>query len=141
MMRGPSFGPTFLYYFVGATFIALLVLSRGDSPQLELTNSQPVAIAFGLLSGLVGAFFNSHSTLELSLNQNGVSKKRLYALLAERGYEQAEQQDRVSVYARSGGMNILSGRIFVEMENETATVSGRSRDVRAIQKALAGPQN
>ncbi len=140
MMRGPGFVPTFLYYFLGATFIALFVLSRGDRPELEFANSQQVAIAFGLLSGLMGGLFNSHSTLELPLDQASVSK-RLSALLAERGYEPAEQQDAVSVYVRSGWMRLLRGKIFVELADGTATVSGRSRDVRAIQKAMARPQD
>jgi hypothetical protein len=151
MMKGPGFVPTFLYYFVGSSFIALFVLSQAatgtDAGGSALGNPWPVAILFGLLSGGVGGWLNSHTTLELPVNNKGGFVKRLEAALAAKGLaamprdaaDKAGIPDDVTVYQRTGWTQRLAGRVFVEYDKKTAIVSGRSTLIKAIQKQMASP--
>lgn len=135
-MAGPGFIPTFLYYFVGMTFIAVFVISQGAENGLELGNPWQVAIVFGLVSGLAGGYVNSHKTIALPIKNKGAFLKTLKDTLTAMGYAETSQVDEFTVYERSGLSKFLSGKLFVQLEKETATVSGRSTQINTLQKQL-----
>jgi hypothetical protein len=137
MMKGPGFVPTFLYYFVGSTFVAFFVLSHGANPDLALASPWGVAIAFGILSGLVGGSLNGHTTVQLPVNNTGDFTKKLQAVLIAQGYQETERVEAVTVYQRSDWTKMLAGKILVQLEPNTAQISGRSTHIKAIQKQLS----
>lgn len=135
-MAGPGFVPTFLYYFVGTTFIAVFVISQGAENGLGLGNPWQVAIVFGLVSGLAGGYVNSHKTIALPIKNKGAFLKKLKDTLTAMGYAETSQLDEVTVYERSGLSKLLSGKLFVQLDKETATLSGRSTQINTLQKQL-----
>lgn len=139
MQSGPGFIPTFLYYFVGTTFIVVFVVSKGlDNPELIDTFGNPfrVGILFGLLAGGVGAYFNSHNQVELPIKNRGAFLAKLKEVMTALGYTEVSEVEQVKVYERSGASKFFSSKLFVELDTKTATVSGRASSIRAVQKRL-----
>ncbi|QZZ21039.1 hypothetical protein J5X98_00545 [Leptothermofonsia sichuanensis E412] len=134
-MKGPGFVPTFLFYFVGTTFIAAFVLNKGVGPDLTFNPFQ-VGILFGLASGVVGAYFNSHQTLTLPIKNRGAFLKKLKDTLKQLGYEESGQLEEFTVYSRPIPSSFFAGKLYVQIEKETATISGRGNKIRLIQKRL-----
>ncbi|MBF2027382.1 MAG: hypothetical protein IGS48_11520 [Oscillatoriales cyanobacterium C42_A2020_001] len=139
MQPGPGFIPTFLYYFVGTTFIVVFVVSKGlDSPELIDTFGNPfrIGIVFGLLVGGVGAYFNSHNQVELPIKNRGAFLAKLKEALTALGYTKVSEVEQVTIYERSGASKLFSSKLFVELDAKNAMVSGRASSVRALQKRL-----
>ncbi|EKQ67798.1 hypothetical protein OsccyDRAFT_4088 [Leptolyngbyaceae cyanobacterium JSC-12] len=139
MQSGPGFIPTFLYYFVGTTFIVVFVVSQGfNNPELIDTLGNPfrVGIWFGLLAGGLGAYFNSHNQIELPIKNRGAFLAKLKETMTALGYVEASEIDQVKIYERSGASKFFSSKLFVELEAKTARISGRASSVRALQKHL-----
>ncbi len=139
MQSGPGFWPTFLYYFVGTTFIVVLLINQGVGDTVLTDGSGnpfTVGILFGLLAGGVGAYFNRHELLTIPIANQKAFAPKMNAVLTEMGFTEADQIEGVSVYERPIPSRFFSGRLFVQLENETATLSGRSRLVRSLQKRL-----
>ncbi len=133
-MGGPGFVPTFLFYFVGTTFIAAFVIAKG-APELEVNPFQ-VAILFGLLAGGIGSYFNSHQTISFPIKNRGAFLKALKDSLTQMGYEEKTQQEELTIYERPIPSNFFSGKLFVQLEKDTAMVSGRSSIIRSLQKRI-----
>jgi hypothetical protein len=136
MGQGPGFVPTFLYYFVGTTLIVTWVLSRGVEVPTEVGNPFPLAVLCGALAGGLGAFFNSHEQISVSVKNRGAFLKKLTDTLTEMGYRESKQQDGVTLYDRPAPSNLFSGKIFVQLEGKTANLSGRSRTIRRLKGKL-----
>ena len=134
-MGGPGFVPTFLFYFVGTTFIAAFVIAKGATG-LEGTNPFQVAILFGLLAGGIGSYFNSHQTASFPIKNRGAFLKSLKESLSQMGYEQKEEVEDLTIYDRPMPSNFFSGKLFVQLEQDTAIVSGRSGMIRSLKKRL-----
>ena len=131
---GPGYVPTFLYYFVGTTFIAVFVLSKGAD---DLTfNPFQVAVPFGLVVAGFGAALNSHRTISLPIKNKGGFVKSLNEALAELGYQETSTLDEFTVYQRSGLGKVFSGKLFINLDNKTATISGRSTNLKVLEKKL-----
>jgi hypothetical protein len=56
--------------------------------------------------------------------------------LTEMGFTEADRVEQVKVYERPIPSRFFTGKLFVQVEKETATLSGRSRLVRSLQKKL-----
>jgi len=132
---GPRFVPTFLYYFVSTTLIALFVLSKGIGDQLDFDPSQ-IAIALGLVAGGLGGYFNSTDTLEMPVKNKGGFTKRLQTTLEQMGFAETDTLEDITVYERPFPSGLFSGKIFVQIEKDTASVSGRSGLIRGLKKRL-----
>lgn len=135
-MRGPGFAPTFLFYFVGTTFISAFVINKSVGADLELANPLQAGILFGLTAGLVGAYFNSHQTINLPIKNRGAFLKKLNDLLQQLGYEESGQIDEFKVYSRPLPSSLFSGKLFVQIEKDNATISGRASKIRLLQKQM-----
>ena len=132
---GPRFVPTFLYYFVGTSAIALFVLSRGLSHQLDVDPSQ-VAIALGVVAGALGGYHNSTDTLEIPVKNKGGFAKNLQAILHGAGYTAVDQLDEFTVYQRAFPSRLFSGKVYVNITKDHAIISGRASLIRRLKKAL-----
>jgi len=138
MTKGPGLTPTFLYYFVATTTIVIFVLSRGVETPIPLVNPAQFSLLCGLLAGAIGAYFNSHDTVELALKNRGALLKKLKDCLASMGYAETSQVEGVTIYERPAPSKFFSGKIFVQIEDKTATIAGRSNRIRALKKRLEG---
>lgn len=134
---GPGFLPTFLYYFVGTTLIVAFVVSQG-AINVEVSNPVQVGLPFGLLAGLLGSYFNRSQTVAVTFKSKKVFTRSLNELLGQLGYQETSPVDEFIVYERSIPSKWLSSKLFVQIGNESATLTGRSSIVRALQKQLSG---
>jgi hypothetical protein len=139
MQSGPGTLPTFLYYFVGTTLIVVLLINQGVGDTALISgvgNSFTVGVLFGLLAGGVGTYFNRHELLTIPIKNQKTFAQTLETVLTEMGFAEAELLDQVKVYERPIPSRFFTGKLFVQVEKETATLSGRSRLVRSLQKRL-----
>ncbi len=139
MQSGPGFVPTFLYYFVTTTLIGAFVLSKGlDSADQAAIAVNPfqIAIAFGLLAGGVGAFFNSYEQMDFPLKNRGADLKKLQQALAAMGYAEAQVVDQVTVYERSFPSNLFAGKVLVDLGQSPVQISARASRIRSLKKQL-----
>ncbi len=132
---GPRFVPTFLYYFVSTSAIALFVLSRGLGSQLDVAPSQ-VAIALGVVAGALGGYNNSTDTLEIPVKNKGGFAKNLQEMLHSAGYTAVDQLDEFTVYQRAFPSRLFSGKVYVNITKDRALISGRANLIRRLKKAL-----
>jgi hypothetical protein len=133
-MEGPGFFSTFLFYFVGATLIAAFVLSQGAD--LGSVNPLQPGILFGLLAGLVGAYFNHHETATIAMTNRGAFIQKLKTTLTEINYEETGRVEEFTVYQRSIPSRFLSGKLFVQLEKNHALFSGRSSLIKLLKQRL-----
>lgn len=139
MQSGPGFVPTFLYYFVGTTFIVAFVVSKGlDTSELtgSMGNPLQVGILFGCIAGGLGAYLNSHDSVELPVKNRGAFSQKLNDTLTAMGYSDVEEVDAIKVYKRPFPSSLFSGKVFVAVDNKQAIISGRSSSIRKLQKRL-----
>lgn len=139
MQSGPGFIPTFLYYFVGTTFIVAFVVSKGlDTPELgdAIGNPFRVGILLGLAAGGLGAYLNSHDSIELPVKNRGAFSQKLNETLTAMGYTQVEEIDEVKVYQRPFPSSLFSGKVLVDLKHNQATIGGRASSIRKLQKRL-----
>lgn len=140
MQSGPGFVPTFLYYFVGTLLIVLLVISQGISdPQQQalLGNPLPVALLLGLVAGGLGAYFNGYEQMELPIKNRGADLKALNQALATLGYSQSQAVEQVKIYERSLPGGFLAGKVLVQTQDKSISISGRASRIRALKKMLS----
>lgn len=140
MQSGPGTLPTFLYYFVGTTFIVVLLINQGVGETTLGSSGNPftVGVLFGLLAGGVGTYFNRHELLTMPIKNQKAFAQKLTTVLAEMGFTEADSVEAVKVYERPIPSRFFTGKLFVQLDNETATLSGRSRLVRSLKQKLEG---
>jgi hypothetical protein len=136
MQFGPGFTATFLYYFAttGVIFTLVAMQSMGLSPTSGLP--QQLGIAGGLVAGLIGAYFNRSMTIAVPLSNQKKKLAPLETALRTMGYQQVSEEDTVRVYERSNLSKWLSGKIYVQIEKDQATIAGRAVHIRRLQKEL-----
>ncbi len=140
MSFGPGLWPTFVYYFVSATLIAFLAIAQSLDTQSESglpTNPYVGAILFGLLSGAIGSYFNRNVTISLPVSNQKAFRQRLTEILTNSGFQATGELEGFTVYQRPKMSAIFSGKLFVYVSNDTATISGRASKVKALQKLLS----
>ncbi|MFQ3616916.1 MAG: hypothetical protein SNJ57_15335 [Cyanobacteriota bacterium] len=141
MQFGPGFTATFLYYFASTALVFTLVTALSlDTAIAGLP--QQVGLMGGLVGGLIGAYFNRSISVELPLKGKKTFWKRLDPILSDLGYTlcqnglQSEDSEEIRVYERRGLQKALSGKIYVQLEKDHATLAGRAVQVKAIRKRL-----
>ncbi len=140
MSFGPGLWPTFLYYFVSATLIAFLAIAQSLDSQSATglpTNPYVGAILFGLLSGAIGTYFNRNVTLSLPVTNQKVFRQRLTEVLTNSGFQVTGDFQGFTIYQRPKLSAIFSGKLFVQVGKDSATIAGRASKVKALQKLLS----
>lgn len=130
---GPGYMPTFLYYFVITTFIVVFVVLQGGE-ELQIANPFQIGMFCGLAAGFLGARFNSSQTVSLPVKNKGAFQKQLLNTLNDWGYQETSELNGFTVYERSGLSKFFSGKIFVQLDKNTATIAGRASKIRPLQK-------
>ena len=136
MQFGPGLLPTFLYYFSSTALVFALVTILGMDQSLSTGAPQQMGLLGGLVGGILGAYFNRTIKLELPVESEKKFLKKLEGTLTQLGYEKKLEEDGVRTYERSGTSKFLSGRIYVAIENGTATIASRATQIRRLRKLL-----
>ena len=133
MVQGPGFFTT-LYYFSSTTLIVVLVASQGMNLSLETHLPYQFGILFGLVAGLIGATFNRSATLSASFRSQP-ALNTLNAVLGDLGFQQSQHEDGI-VYEKSPLQTLFSGRILVQLDQHSATITGRAKNLQKLSRLL-----
>jgi len=144
MVSGPGFWPTFLYYFSGTGLIIAIVLVQGAHLSARSGLPLQVGLAFGLVAGFLGAYFNRSVMLTLELETVKISPESLKAKLIEIGFHEktelvdsdCNEQESTWVYERSLLSRLFSGQVYVSQDESAIYVSGRAGVIRSLRKHL-----
>ena len=135
MVQGPGFFTTFIYYFSSTTLIVVLVTSQGMNLSLETHLPYQFGVLFGLAAGLLGATFNRSATLSASFRNQPAFLNTLDTVLGDLGYQQSQDEDGI-VYEKSPLQTLFSGRIWVQLDKHSATITGRAKNLQRLSRLL-----
>lgn len=136
MQVGPGFLPTFLYYFTGATIIFTLLAVKGLGLGLSTGVPEQLGLVGGLVAGGFGAYMNQTTSFSVQFRDRKKFLKELDAALRELGYEQTSEIEGVQVYERSSFRKLFSGKIYVQLEGNSATIASRASNTRQLRNAI-----
>lgn len=137
---GPGFASTFMYYFVATAFVTTFMASRALSITISTGLPQQLGLVVGLFAGGLGGYFNR--TIEFSMTAAKPAKmmKELEGKLADMGYKKVETSkgldDDVTVYERSAIGRLVSGKVYVVLEDGSVTIASRAVHIRRLRKLL-----
>lgn len=136
MEFGPGFLVTFLYYFASTAVIFTLVMARGVGVGTETGIPQLVGLVGGLVAGLVGGSFNRTATLSVEFKNQKQFVSELEQVLNQLGYAKTSEMEDVWVYERSSFSRLFSGKVYVQIEQRTATIASRASNISQVRKAM-----
>lgn len=137
---GPGATSTFLYYFSTTSLVVSIAASRALHVGWGTSAPQQIGLLGGLLAGGLGAYFNRTTSFTIPLKtkgDRGAFLSRLVDTMSQLGYQQKEQDGELYVYERQNLGKYLSGKVFVMLEAEQATIASRAIQVRQVQSALS----
>lgn len=126
MPQGPGLLATFLYYFSSTVIIIVFVVSQGMHLSWNAKQPYQLGILVGLIAGLVGAIRNRSLTLSTVFQNRKAFIKTLDETLAQMGFSQKLQLENYWVYKKSSLQTLFSGKVFVQIEHNQATIVGRA---------------
>ncbi|NJL45003.1 MAG: hypothetical protein HC922_03160 [Leptolyngbyaceae cyanobacterium SM2_3_12] len=135
---GPGFGLTFLYYFCSTALVTTLLAVKTLGIGLDTGIPNQFGLVFGVVGGGLGALLNRSSTVEIPFSNLKKFKPQLDTALAEMGYTEdpSANLDGILVYRRSFLRQLLSGKIYVLLNNHQAQISSRIVHVRRLKGRL-----
>lgn len=136
MPQGPGFLVTFLYYFSSTTLIVIFVTSKGIGMSLETGLPYQFGILFGLVAGLLGAYFNRSATISVSFRNKKTFIKTLEQALSEMGFQKKSQLEEFAVYQKSAISTLFSGKVLVQIDQNSATIIGRSSNIKRLSQII-----
>ncbi|WAL60640.1 hypothetical protein [Thermocoleostomius sinensis] len=136
MQFGPGFLPTFLYYFTTAGVLVALVASRGMGFSLNSGMPGRLGLMGGVVAGLLGAYFNRTTTVDVQFQGQKKFLAELETTLAAMGYQLAAQEEDLRIYERSNLSKWLSGKLYVQLEQNHATIASRAGTLRRLRKQI-----
>jgi hypothetical protein len=136
MRSGPGFLATFIYYFGGTalafTVITAIALNVGVTSGI----SQQAGLLAGLIAGIIGGYFNRTMSASIPFRGKKVFMQQLNDALTQLGYIQMGEVEGALVYERLGLRKYLAGKVFVTIEDNTATIASRMIQVKTLKKLL-----
>ncbi|MBE9170347.1 hypothetical protein IQ238_23435 [Pleurocapsales cyanobacterium LEGE 06147] len=136
MLQVPGFWLTFLYYFSVTNLIVILVVSQGMGIGFNDRLLYQIAVLLGLIAGLVGAKFNRSVTLSAYFSNKKAFSKILNEILSQMGFEPKSQLEDFIVYDKSSWKTLFTGKIFVQIEDSSATIIGRSSIIKKLSQVI-----
>jgi hypothetical protein len=140
MQFGPGFTATFLYYFASTAILFSFVSSQALGVGVSTGIPQQIGLVSGLLAGLMGAYFNRTATLSVPFQSRKAFLANLTPVLEQMGYQKKSQEkseeDDLLIYERSALGKLLSGKVYVQLEQGKATIASRSLQLKRIQKQM-----
>ncbi|MEM1369409.1 MAG: hypothetical protein AAGG02_15645 [Cyanobacteria bacterium P01_H01_bin.15] len=142
MPQGPGFAFTFLYYFSLSAFITILVTVQGTN--FSWQDGFPYQV--GTLLGLIAATFSATSNRSTTIVIPFVGRKKfsyqLEQALEDMGFKHCEpRESALTVYRKSAVRSLFSGQIYVQLDEKKATIHGRVRNLKRLQKIVVPSTN
>jgi hypothetical protein len=141
MLTGPGIFTTFAYYFGLSSFLGCFAAASA----MGVPYNHPVAVQAGLLLGLfaggAGTMLNRSLALELPMPQKAMDRtafqQRFSQVLMDLSFELVEgkREDAVEIYRRPTGA-WLSGRIYVQQDQQQIRVVGRANLIQKLEAKL-----
>lgn len=131
MMIAAISGPLF-----GLGWSVLYFLITGIDFGLVLFCGLLGGIAFGLLFGLIMAFFFKAVRISIRFRQKEAFVSWLNITLAEMGYHPQSQFKNFITYKPSVQAGLAAGKISVQIRNGTATIVGPNTYIKKLQRNL-----
>ncbi|MCU0527618.1 MAG: hypothetical protein MUF72_22700 [Elainella sp. Prado103] len=143
MEFGPGVAVTFLYYFSSTAVVLAFVVSQALDIGISTGIPQQFGAIGGLVAGILGTYFNRTVRFELPIKSEQQFFNRLEPVLDNLGYQQVEDAEDDSekvpglrVYERTALSKWFSGRIFVQVEGQQATIASRAVVIRTLKQVL-----
>lgn len=136
MQFGPGLVATFLYYFSSTAVVLTLVASQASGLSINTGIPQQVGALGGLMAGVLGTYFNRTLSFSVPVESRKKFLNQLESTLVEMGYQKVADEEGVQTYQRSSFSKWFSGRIFVQVEDQQATIASRAITVRSLKKVL-----
>lgn len=154
---------TFIYYCAGTTFIAAFLASK--LLHLSLLTPQPyrLGLLFGLVGGILGAYFNHTASFSLTTSNPQALAKQLTTLLTDIGYSLApvtlpetatpansnaekmplESENShpatpsVEIYRPSFWRSLFTGPIIIQRDPKQLTLISRAKTIKWLRSQLS----
>lgn len=136
MEFGPGIAATFLYYFTSTAVVLAFVVSQALGISVSTGVPQQFGAIGGLVAGILGAYFNRTISFTIPITGKKQFSNLLESTLAELGYQRISEEEGIQTYERSALSKWFSGRIFVQIEDNQATIASRAITVRTLKKVL-----
>jgi hypothetical protein len=136
MPLGSSFLSTFIYYFAVTAIGITAVVSQATDLKIATGIPQQLGAVGGVLVGLVGVYFNRLIVIVVPFLEQERFLVELETLLAAIDYPLQSKGNNTWVYGRSGINQWLSGRVFVKIEGQAATIASRAVHIRQIEPQI-----
>jgi len=118
---------------------AMLYSFTRDLPFADLLRAGIIAgLLFGLVFGFVMAFIMQGASVDITFSDKDRMKAQLDVALPLMGYRLRSRDNGMMIYSPTWRAGILAGRVTVQLENNTATISGPQTYVRRLQRRLEG---
>lgn len=136
MQFGPGIAATFLYYFTSTAVVITFVASRAIGLGIDTGVPQQVGALGGLLAGILGTYFNRTTSFTVPVQSQKKFWNELESTLSQLGYQQVAEEEGIRTYQRSSFSKWFSGRIFVQLEQQQATIASRAITIRQLKKVI-----
>lgn len=136
MQFGPGIAATFLYYFTSTAVVITFVASRAIGLGIDTGVPQQVGALGGLLAGILGTYFNRTTSFIVPVQSQKKFWNELESTLSQLGYQQVAEEEGIRTYQRSSFSKWFSGRIFVQLEQQQATIASRAITIRQLKKVI-----
>ncbi|NES73244.1 MAG: hypothetical protein F6K24_52675 [Okeania sp. SIO2D1] len=90
----------------------------------------------GLLAGFLGGYLNRTRTISTSFRNKKDFRVKVNTVLQEIGFEEHSQEDGYLIYEKAGWKKVFSGRIFVQIQKKSASISGRAVNLQKLGEKL-----
>jgi len=126
-----------MYYFVSTALLTSFISSKTLSLAVSTGLPQQLGLVMGLFAGTLGGYFNRTTSIEISAPDANAFFKTIETALDEMGYSKLrEEDDGVVVYQRGALGKLVSGKVFVQVENGSAIVASRATHIRRLRQLL-----
>ncbi len=137
-LGGMEVSTTFVYYCAMTT--AIMALLASQTLDLSLFTPQPyrIGLVFGLVGGIVGAYFNH--TASFSLDGAQAKLGEIETFLLELGYEpeanidDSETTQDFVIYRRGAWSRFFSGPIILQQQRGKLTLISRASMIKRLRK-------
>jgi hypothetical protein len=126
-----------MYYFVSTALLTSFAASKALSLTISTGLPQQLGLVMGLFAGSLGGYFNRTTSIEVSAPNSKTFFKTVEEALEKMGYSKLrEEEDGVVVYQRGALAKLISGRVFVQVEQGSAIVASRAIHIRRLRQLL-----
>lgn len=140
-LLGVGIWATFIYYFSCTTMIGAIATSQGLGLSLATPQPYRYGVILGLIAGVLGSYFNRTSSMTVGFEEQQAFSAQLNQALADMGFElqpaaPSDLGPDYLIYQRAAMGRWLSGQIFVQLSQHSATIASRSIHIKQLRQKI-----